>query len=114
MTTLPAGITTVYMNYGNASMGAKSSVLSPPSAYWRMEAASGSNESDYSGNGLTAIQTGSPVSVAGRFGQGRLLDGSTSYFLIPAAAALNTSKVSVTAWINLTSTSGVQFIFQSH
>jgi hypothetical protein len=69
---------------------------------------SGSSVVDASGNGNVGVVNG-PVRVAGRFGGGLRFAGSFgNAVVVPSSASLNSvsSAFTVSAWVNLTSTSG--------
>ncbi len=75
-----------------------------PVGHWRFDEGTGTTVTDSSGNNFHGTLVGDPVWVTGKVGSGALsFDGSDGMVQIPEGSALDLdSRLSISAWVNLT------------
>jgi len=74
---------------------------------WRLE----NSAVDSSGNGRTATLVGSPSYVAGRFGRGLSLNGTTNYVTLPASSTLIPTPGAVTITVHFKTTDAANDLY---
>jgi hypothetical protein len=77
--------------------------------WWRMNEANGNSVTDSSGSQHSANFTGAPTWTAGKFGGGLQFNGTSDY-LTTVNSITTPSPLTITAWINPNTTSGVRTI----
>src|SRR5262245_30081822 len=94
---------------GSSGVGAGSTLLTGPSAYWQLNEASG-NALDSSPNALTLTQFNGVGSAAGKLGGARAFTAVNTQYLqgadTPALEADPTNGFTLAAWVWLTSKTG--------
>ncbi|MGB6839304.1 MAG: LamG-like jellyroll fold domain-containing protein, partial [Microgenomates group bacterium] len=64
---------------------------------------------DMSTNGNAGTVTGATI-VAGKYGSARSFNGADDYILVNDNSSLNLTNIAISAWVNYTSTTGVQVV----
>jgi hypothetical protein len=107
--------------YGNTAQASKSqgSVPPPPTVpdlvgYWQFEEASGATVHDSSTCINNGTISGSPSQTTGICSMAFDFNGTSDYITVPGSSSINaiTSEITMTAWVNFTSTGSSQNIME--
>jgi hypothetical protein len=92
-------------------------LANPPVGNWRLDEGSGTTALDSGTAGITGTLTNSPGYTTGWFGNALNFNGTSSYVSLNNASSTNPLKpslpVTVSAWIKLATSTGIQTIFSS-
>jgi hypothetical protein len=80
-------------------------------AWLKLDETSGTTAADATGNNWSGTLVGGPTWVAGRLGNAVSLSGTTQYVTLPTGVVNGLGTCTISAWVNLTSTSNWQRIF---
>jgi hypothetical protein len=75
---------------------------------WKLDRGTGLVAADSSGHGLAGTLVNGPLWQPGRSGSSLALDGVNDFVRVPHAALLDAFPLTITAWVNTTSSSGLK------